>query len=263
MLAWLCAPTLGLTPLTMIEPSSEELAVFSTTLLGALAKVRGPGLEAPSIHVVGASRVEHLVDWSPICRDGARITLIGPQVEPLEKMVGSPVVPRHGLPGQECVTVLRGLYSRQFVLSALGDRHPGAVPDMAIAFNADVYMHYWRRTLAELLQARIPVVITCYCEYEGGEITRLLDAPAAAFSSSALAEGDAYIRKRYRGDADEHLTSALHAVPLAKTLWAFQPSPHAHLPPRSCLQDETGEYAHGVRNSFWMAFRGANEKEEL
>ena len=32
MLAWLCAPTLGLTPLTMIEPSSEELAVFSTTL---------------------------------------------------------------------------------------------------------------------------------------------------------------------------------------------------------------------------------------
>jgi len=125
------------------------------------------------------------------------------------------------------------------------------------AFNADVYMHYWRRTLASLLSTRTPVVVTMYCEYEGGELSKvLLDDPASYFSESALEEADAYVRNRYRGDADYSLLLTPVARPLAPTrvLWAFERNPSAHLPPVDCLAKP---YRHGVRNSFWMAFASA------
>ena len=242
-------------------PAFAKALRIPVALQAALAKLSVT--RAPSIHVIGATKVEDMVDWSLLCQNGVSILLVGPQVEPLAKMVGSPVVPRD-MAGQGCVTVLRGLYSRALVRSVLGD-HPAAIPDIVITFNADIYMHYWRRTLAELLQWQVPVVVTFYCEYEGREVLRLLGAPAEAFSSSALAECDSYIRKRYRGDADDHVMTPLGATPAARMLWAFEPNPHAHLPPQSCLPNEAGEYAHGVRNSYWMAFSGKKGmgKEDL
>ena len=247
---------IGLRPLTEIEPSSAELAVFPATLQGALAK-SAISVRDAVIHVIGSTAVEDSVDWSLLCLAGAHILLVGPQVSPLAKMVGSPIVPRSRVT-EECVTVVRGLYSVAFVRSALGSAHPAAAPDLVIAYNADIYMHYWRRTLAEMLRLHVPAVLSCYCAYEEQEIMQLLDRPAEAFSPSALEEGDAYIRKRYRGDADAHVSDPLGPVSTARALWAFAPNPHAHLPPRDCMPNAAGEYEYGVRNSYWMAFIGAD-----
>ena len=62
-------------------------------------------------------------------------------------------------------------------------------------------MQYWRRTLASLLQSRnkTPVVVSMYCEYEGSELTTVLEDAGQALSTAAIDTCDAYIRKRYRG----------------------------------------------------------------
>lgn len=252
----------ALDPLTQIEPDAAELGVFPITLSAALARA-GVLPDKSVIHVVGATSVEDSVDWSSFCQKGASVVLVGPQVAPIGKFVkGAAVLPREKL-GQECVTVVRGLYSRGVLRAALGDQHEAVEPDMVIVFNADVYMDYWRRTLGELLQIRKPVVVSMYCEYEGGEITKVFDADDA-FAASALEAGDEYIRKRYRGDANADLDATLltDPMPQAQILWAFERNPHAHLPPQDCLAKP---YRHGVRNSFWMAFVGAfvNDNDEL
>ena len=204
---------------------------------------------------MGATAVEDAVDWSPLCDDGLTLVLVGPQVEPLAKMVkGEEVVPRER-PGQECVTVIRGLYSPGMVREVLGAQSAAASPDVVVSFNADVYMDYWRRTLGSLLLSRTPVVVSMYCEYEDSELSKVLAEPTA-FSSSALEAGDAYVRRRYRGDADDfllHTPMDATTTLSARSLWAFEPNPNAHLPPVDCLAKP---YRHGVRNSFWTAFVG-------
>lgn len=246
----------ALDPLTQIAPDSEELAVFPATLRAALVRAGVPPRSGLVVHIVGATRVEDAVDWSALCQDGLTLVLAGPQVEPLAKMVkGEAIVPREKGPEQACVLVVRGLYSVGVVREALGESHPAATPDLAIAFNADVYMDYWRRTLAGMLQMRTPVVVTVYCEYERDELSKVL-TDTSAFSVDAIEAGDAYIRKRYRGDADDFLDLTPLAAPLpaARTLWTFEPNPQAHRDPIDCLEKP---YRHGVRNAFWVAFSGA------
>jgi hypothetical protein len=247
-----------LQPLTEVAPDAEELAVFVSTLSAVLKKLAP---QKPVVHLVGASRVEDMVDWTALCSDGATLVLTGPQVEPLAKMVkGRAVVPRNRT-GQACVIVIRGLYSRGFVREALGGDHPAVEPHIVMLYNADVYMHYWRRTLAELIIIRTPVIITMYCEYEGAELMNLLEAPATAFSADALTNCDEYIRKRYRGDADEFLgwTPVARPLPSVRMLWHFGRNPHA---PSSvdCLAKP---YRHGTRNSYWVAFTGVLDEIEL
>ena len=249
----------ALTPLTEIAPDGEELRAFSTTLLNALQRARVVSVR-PVIHVVGATSVEDRVDWSALCASGATVLLVGPQVEPIGKMVGSPLVPRLRQ-SESCVTAIRGLYSQALLVAALGAGHPSATPDLAVALNADIYMHYWRRTLAELLLLEKPVVVTFYCEYEGRELGAVLDHPAVGFSAAALEKCDAYIRRRYRGDADAHLMAIPQRMPRIAQLWAFEPNPSAHAAPVSCT---TKPFRHGIRNSFWMGFAGQlREESEL
>ena len=244
----------ALTPLTEIEPEDVELGAFAATLLSALKKAHVVSA-TPVIHVVGATSVEDRVDWSALCLTGAIVLLVGPQVEPIGTMTGSPVVPRVR-PRERCVTVVRGLYSQSLLVAALGAGHPSATPDLAVALNADIYMHYWRRTLAELLLLARPVVVTFYCKYEGRELSAVLEHPATGFSASALEKCDAYVRKRYRGDADAHLTTLPSRIPRAAELWAFERNPSAHAAPVSCT---VKPFRHGVRNSFWMGFAGQPE----
>ena len=247
-----CYAVESLQPLTEITPDADELAVFVATVRAALKKVSAP--QKPIVHIVGASKVEDMVDWAPLCALGATLLLTGPQVEPLAKMVkGQAEVPRNRT-GQQCVTVIRGLYSRGFLREALGTDHPAVQPDFVILYNADIYMNYWRRTLAELVQLRKPVIITMYCEYEGAELSNLLDAPDAAFSGEALTSCDEYIRKRYRGDADNFLTvtPVSHPLPSVRMMWHFGRNPHSP-PPVDCLAKP---YRHGTRNSHWIAFTG-------
>ena len=248
----------ALTPLTEIQASEEELNVFPLTMRAALSRA-GIKLSGAIVHVMGASDVEDAVDWSILCRDGLTIVLVGPQVAPLAKMVRGEEVVARKRTGQECVQVIRSLYSVDVVKDALGTEGSAAAdPDLVIAFNADVYQEYWRRTLASLMLLRIPVAVTFYCEYEGGELSKVLDKPISAFSADAMDTGDGYIRKRYRGDADHFLALTLAApaaqLPAARSLWQFEPNPNAHRPPIDCLAKP---YRHGVRNAFWTAFIGA------
>ena len=244
----------ALTPLTEIMPDTEELSVFPATLRAAVTKAGVMSLTGSVVHIMGATSVEDAVDWSALCADGLTLVLAGPQVHPLAKMVKGQEIVQRKKPGQECVTVVRGLYSVGVVRDALGARHAAANPDVIVAFNADVYKEYWRRTLADLLLIRKPVIVTMYCEYEGAELSSVLGDPSA-FSVSAMDEGDAYIRKRYRGDADDFLalTPAAAPLPTARMLWQFERNPNAHQPPVDCLAKP---YRHGVRNSFWTAFVG-------
>ena len=148
-----CLVVDALQPLTEMAADPVELGVFATTLISAFEKVAGTSgsLEGQVVHVVGATKVEDSVDWAQLCKLGATLVLVGPQVEPLAKMVkGESVIPRKKT-GQGCVLVIRGLYSRGIVREGLGDNHPAVDPDLVIVYNTDLYMNYWRRTLAELV----------------------------------------------------------------------------------------------------------------
>ena len=59
---------MSLTPLTQIQPSPAELAVFPETLRQALLKLGSP--KNAVVHILGASSVEDAVDWSSLCLDG-------------------------------------------------------------------------------------------------------------------------------------------------------------------------------------------------
>ena len=75
--------------------------------------------------------------------------LIGPQVGSTLGADGEV----HYRGADDChVTVVEGLFSRLLLLDQLGAVDPAIQPDVAMLHNADVYMPYWRRTLAELLQ---------------------------------------------------------------------------------------------------------------
>ena len=259
-LACLLGLNLALTPLTEIPPESKELSVFGKTLQEALTKSGTEG--GAVVHIVGATSVEDAVDWAPLCKQGHSLVLVGPQVSPISVMVkGEAVVPRDK-PGQECVTVVRGLYSRGVLREALGADHKAVEPDLAISYNADVYMDYWRRTLAELIQLNKPVVVTMYCEYEGNEVLRLFNEAEKSFSDEALEVCDSYIRKRYRGDADQFMdvTPVQRPLPSPRILWSFTANSHAHMPPQDCLAKP---YRHGVRNSYWLAFVGTQTRIDL
>ena len=125
--------TAGLQPLTEIKPDAQELAVFPSTLRAALKKAAPDApLQGTVIHVVGATLVEDLADWSPLCEDGATIVLVGPQVEPMQVMLKGREIVERDRSGQHCVTVIRGLYSRGFLRQALGNGHPATDPDAVI-----------------------------------------------------------------------------------------------------------------------------------
>ena len=121
-------------------------------------------------------------------------------------------------------------------------------PDLIVGFNLDAYMPYWRRTVADLLQARAPVVVTFYCAYEGYKFDRVLKWPEIEFSEKGFRAAPAAQAERQIGEGD---------VPEATFLWKFQPNPHAHAEPVNCYTDAVmkGEQ-HGVRNSFWVSFQG-------
>ena len=258
----LCHEAESLTPLTQIAPSSVELAAFVATLHAAVdATIVGPrsgGDERPNaVHIVGVNFVEQSIDWAPLCASGRfNFLLIGPMVDPVAKLQGSPVVqPLGAKRGHECVCVVRSLYSREAVTDALGATHPLALPDIVFVFNADIYMPVWRRSLLSMVSFSVPVVVTFYCEYEGKLLSDLLDAPQVQLSANAVASCDADIAKKYRQDAARFLQPAVGPAPTrVEWLWRFSPNPHAHTPPRSCV---TVPYQHGVRNSFWVSFRGA------
>jgi hypothetical protein len=157
MAVTLAGSTASLTSLTEINATTVELEAFAATVAAALVKIGG--LETPVVHIVGASAVEAAVNWAPLCQTGASLVLLGPQALP-------PAPAAAGTSGgaADCVTTIQGLYSISAIQAVLGPR--AAQPDMIMLHNADVYMPYWRRTLAELLQIRKPIVLTVYCEYE-------------------------------------------------------------------------------------------------
>ena len=133
------------TPLTEIAPDAEELQAFAATLSGALRRLRAEegGLEAPVVHVVGASSVEAAVGWGSVCTEtggggcNCSLVLAGPQAESPSQ--------------QPCVRAVPGLWSRQLLRST----HTPP-PDVVLLHNADLYMIHWRRTLAEMLQVGSP-----------------------------------------------------------------------------------------------------------
>ena len=86
--------------------------------------------------------------------------------------------------------------------------------------------------------------------------------PELELVSGALERCDAKVRQLYGSHAEQHTSAGSGVVPPVRELWPFAPNPHAHLPPRECYSNTQ----HGVRNSYWMAFRGAvaeGGKEEL
>ena len=128
------------------------------------------------------------------------------------------------------------------------------VPDVVVLHNADLYTCAWRRTLAQLLQLGVPVVLTVYCEHEGTAMERLFQSSGAEFKEDVVTRCDDLAIQLYGGDdAAVQDTESLGAVPEPHTLWPVQPNPHASEPPKDCLGDEQ----HGVRNGYWMAFTGA------
>jgi hypothetical protein len=105
------------------------------------------------------------------------------------------------------------------------------------------------------------VVLTVYCEYEVHKVDRMLKWAELEFTPGAFAECDSILRKSFGSHADQHVSAAAAgaaAAPEPRTLWEFEPNPHAHLPPRNCYADGImkGE-EHGVRNAYWTAFTGA------
>eukprot|EP00039_Didymoeca_costata_P013600 m.209829 g.209829 ORF g.209829 m.209829 type:complete len:151 (-) comp15819_c0_seq20:1594-2046(-) len=135
--------------------------------------------------------------------------------------------------------------------------------DIFMLHNADLYMPYWRRTLAEILLSRKPIVLTTYCEFEGHKMNRMFKWHETEFSSKTLQRCDQYVENVFGSDlAQTHIREEIRNVPRAKIIWDFQQNPFAHAPPRNCY----GGTEHGVRNSYWMSFKGeglAQDKDEL
>ena len=279
----------ALTPLTEIAPSESELSAFAATVSGALKKLglgprRGKNARAkrrrlglpfvtrklnPVVHLIGASKVEAAVDWQPVCGKaeadgGAKILLVGPQavVPVVTEDNNSPPPPPQDRAVQHtdtdgCVKTVHGLYSRDLVRTALakggGGSSGGALadPDVIILHNADLYMSYWRRTLAELLHSGKSVVLTLYCEDEGAKMERLLKWPEVEFSATALAQCDSQNKQLWPDQLEP--VGDVGNVPEPRILWGFQPNPHSHKPASDCYSGKE----HGVRNAYWMAFTGA------
>lgn len=181
------------------------------------------------------------------------------------------------------------MFSRSLLVDQLGAADPSIEPDVVMLHNADVYMPYWRRTLAELLQMQSkpqctctcitfahesdgergcphancrravtgPVVLTVYCEYEVHKVDRMLNWAELEFTDGAFAECDNILAKSFGRHVGHHAAAGAGTVPEPRTLWDFEPNPHAHKPPRNCYSDDImkGE-VHGVRNAYWRAFTG-------
>lgn len=229
----------ALTPLTRIQPTLVELAAFSSTVLGILARLK---LDKPVIHLVGASDVEAAVDWSDVCATGATLVLVGDKAVQRRRT------------DDDCVVTVRALYRKQSVIDALqppsrvGARAASA--DVFILLNADLYMCVWRRALAEMLHAGKPIVLTAYCAYEGSEMQRLLQSPSVEFGDARIAHCDAEVARLWPSFAAPYNAAAVGRVPPVRTLWSFEANPNAHAAPRDCT------HQHGVRNAHWMAFQG-------
>lgn len=181
-------------PLTQRMASPAELGGFANTLSGALARL-GLSSTPSTIHVIGASDVEDAVDWSSFCEQGHRIVLVGP------------LVVRRVYPRESCVSAVAGMYSAGLIDDTIdpSEKSSGlASPDLSILFNADLYMPYWRRTLAELLQRRQPVVLTVYCEYEIHKVDHLFKWSEKAFSTRGFAECDESLQGSFGSHFDEH-----------------------------------------------------------
>jgi hypothetical protein len=148
---------------------------------------------------------------------GARIVLIGPQVDNTQ---GADDGVRNSGANDCYVAIVEGLFSRSLLVDQLGAADPSIEPDVVMLHNADVYMPYWRRTLAELLQMQSkpqctctcitfthesdgergcphancrravtgPVVLTVYCEYEVHKVDRMLNWAELEFTESDFAE---------------------------------------------------------------------------
>jgi hypothetical protein len=226
----------ALTPLTQIEPTDQELSAFAATVAGALDQLQ----EAPTtsvLHLLGASSTEAMVDWSPLCERGHKLVLVGPNINEQARA---------------CVTAVAGLWSTELLAD-----HPHGAPDVIVLLNADLYMCEWRRTLAQLLQLRKPVVLTVYCAYEGAAMDRLLKWPEVEFAPAQVAQCDRATQQIYGSLLGEaHSAPHVGVVPQVRTLWDLAPNPHAHAPPKEsgCRADSE---SHGVRNAYWMAFMGS------
>ena len=86
----------------------------------------------------------------------------------------------------------------------------------------------------------------------------MLNWAELAFTESAFAECDSMLAKSFSRHVGSHATAGDGAVPEPRTLWDFEPNPHAHEPPRNCYSaDIMKGDAHGVRNAYWRAFTGA------
>ena len=225
-------------PLTQIKASPVELDAFSHTLIGALRRHSLAKAET-LVHIVGASEVEVQVDWTTVCKMGVRMLLVGPRVD-LDKL-------QNGAP--PCLAAVRDYYSLKTAQnSATAKEEFLQTPDILIGFNLDIYMPYWRRTVADMLQQRVPVVITMYCEYEGYKFDRFLKWPEIEFTPTALGASPS---------SQEILQVGEGFVPSVEYLWKFAANPHAHAEPISCYSDAVmkGE-KHGTRNSYWVSIRG-------
>jgi len=223
----------------------------------------------PVVHIVGASSVEAAVDWGPVCNIGAILVLVGPQAVPPSRRDGAPIgVEGDSVSGSDngylagCIHTVRQLYDSNTVRAGLGEQSGVGLPDVVVLHNADLYMLYWRRTLASLLRRGVPVVVTMYCEYEGHKLNRIFKWAALELGPDMLARCDRANRELWGDEADGY-SDGNDTIPLVRALWNLEANPHAHLPPRWCDKN-----THGVRNAYWMAFIGTlaeveSNKEEL
>ena len=241
--------------LTQMKPSSIkeiELQAFSKTVENALINLNLQEKESIVIHILGASNVENEVNWNPLCEKyHASFVLIGPNLDSdLDLDLGD----------ESCVTRVKSLYGREALRLALGKTKPHLVsPDLIVGHNLDIYMIYWRRTLAELLQMCKPVVVTMYCSYEGHKLVRLLKWKEQEFSAASFAECDRRLKMNQNAHVSEDV-GTVGVIPDILTLWKFQENPHAHAKPKNCYAKDIMEGTdHGVRNSFWFAFQGKGQ----
>ena len=243
-----------------LNPAST-LETFPRTLLAGLAKIGGDGGASPTVHVVGAAGREATVDWTDACKIVGGILLVGPQVflDGPEKVEGN------------CVSKVQALYSAEALRDALvaaeahlGSQHqrqaasPGPdslapsveegvvkaaqleAPDMAIAFNSDMYTCPWRRTLAELLRLQNPVLVTTYDYFEVEALKRILDDPANTFSAESLRECDEITAGLYP-NITPRPGGAMSEVPTVRWLWEGELNPHSMA---------------SSPNAYWLAFVG-------
>lgn len=78
------------------------------------------------------------------------------------------------------------------------------------------------------------------------------------FKPAVLAQSDGVVKHAHGVDQTEGSAPiAPGSVPETRMLWRFAPNPHAHEKPRECYSLTT----HGVRNAYWMGFRGEDPQE--